>query len=323
MEDPELLSRPHVVATHVAGRHLLQGRHGVVRDVADQRTDHDDVFDDERRRAPTEALDDPVVVPLCQVDSAAAAEVRVAGAGPRVQRDEPRSQYGQHARVVTVGPVGQPARREAPAGLLALAGRRRVEPGHLAGCRVEGRHHTETRADVEQAVGHQRRVLRSGRRGHRVALPRGVGDRRLPPGHAQAVHGFPRRSDRAVSTSCSPCRRRRRATRPPARPRKAGFRWRVPPRDRTSRNDAARKQLDSTRRASSPVNGRGRCRAPHGIEAGCPADQPAREESPLDAFQDAAPGCAHESISLLADLPANPIHRVGDYIRCGMRIRGA
>ena len=54
--------------------------------------------------------------PFSQIDLAVLAEVGVALAGLRVQRDEVGADVGEDARVVAVGPVGEAARRAAARG---------------------------------------------------------------------------------------------------------------------------------------------------------------------------------------------------------------
>ena len=110
----------------------------------------------------------PVIGPLeafRQIDLAVVAEVGIALAGLRVQRDQVGADVGDDARVAAVGPVGEAARGRAARRSLAVGPRRqRVEPQRLAGRRIERRDGADGGAHVEQAVHHQRRVLIVGRR---------------------------------------------------------------------------------------------------------------------------------------------------------------
>ena len=187
VENPELLAGPHVVAAHVAGRHLLERRHCRAGDVGDGRANHDDVVDDKWRRPPAEALDGPVVVPLNQVDLAAVAERGVSFAGLGVQRDQPGPDHREDARVAPVGPVRHASSREPSFRFFVFGRRWRVEPDHRTCGGVERSNHAEARHDVEEPLCHEWRVLGSGRGGYRVALPRVIGDRRLPPDDLEIV----------------------------------------------------------------------------------------------------------------------------------------
>ena len=159
---PQLLARAHVVAAHVVGRHFFRRELRFVQDVGSRgrhaRHD-DDVAHDERAARPAPARDG-ALESLREVHLAAVAEVRVALARLRVQRDEARADVGDDACVGAIGPIGEAARRAAAREAGAVGARRQmVVPHGFARRRIERHDGPDDRAHVQQAVHHERRVL--------------------------------------------------------------------------------------------------------------------------------------------------------------------
>ena len=161
VEDPLHFAGAGVEAAHVAGVGLAAGERRVLDDAAD---DHGVAGDRQRLRVGEPGAVDGAAQRRAQVDGAVRSEVRVLPAGAGVQRHQQQVVRGdEDAGVVApaVLPVGDATMLPPHVGgpVEPVVGPRVVRPDELAGARVERRHLSERRAQVDQPADHQRHRL--------------------------------------------------------------------------------------------------------------------------------------------------------------------
>ena len=154
VEAPALAAVPHVVATHVARRHLPRG--GAVKD---GRSHHRHIADDGRRADHRVMLGiDLASQALGEIHSAGLAKRRVWLAGAGIERPELGVVGGdEHPRRLAIRPIRHAAVVEAQVGGPPGEPRAGVEaPLLLARGAVQGHHEAERGVDVERAVDGER-----------------------------------------------------------------------------------------------------------------------------------------------------------------------
>jgi len=176
MKLPQLAAGAHIEAADVTGRREL-----IAGTVGDDRPDHDDVADHQRRRHQLVVASlDRAAQPLRGVDGAVGAEAGDRPAGPGVDGPEigiPSRQ--EDACLPAVRPVGNTPRVIPGVGrALVLPAPRVEDPERLTGHRIDRHRLTHRRFGVEHAVDQDRRRLERGGHG---------GQRRPVRGHDRVV----------------------------------------------------------------------------------------------------------------------------------------
>ncbi len=143
MEGPQVLAGSDIVAAHVVRRHF-HGRQPRLVQYVGSRGGHarndNDVAHDHRAAGPAPPRDGTLEA-LCQVDLSAVAEVRIALACLRIERNEARANGGNDSGIGAVGPVREAARRAAARQPVAIGARRElVVPDGLARRGIERDH---------------------------------------------------------------------------------------------------------------------------------------------------------------------------------------